>query len=152
MAYDFDEKVKLFFEAIGKSAKMVLATSLNDIVSARTMSVIIHNGGFYFQTDIFLRKYNQIIQNENVALCVDNIQIEGICKELGAPKDHKDFCEHFKKAFPGSFQAYSMLENERVFEVVPSFIQRWIYVDKVPHIETFDFKTRTYQKEAYIGK
>jgi len=152
MAQDFDEKLNVFFEGLGQSAKMVLATSLDDIVSARMMSIIIHKGRFYFQTDKTFRKYDQISGNGNVALCVDNVQVEGICKEIGIPTDHVDFCQKYERAFPSSFKVYSKLKNERLFEVIPGFIQRWIYEDGTPHTERFDLRTGTYQKEAYIGE
>lgn len=82
---------------IGKT--MVLSTSENDIVSSRMMSVVQIDGIFYFQTDVTFRKYHQILTNNNVALCIDNIQIEGICKELGHPLDNLSFCKCFKKCF-----------------------------------------------------
>ena len=74
---------------------MVLSTSENDIVSSRMMSVILMDGTFYFQTDCTFRKYRQISSNRNVALCIDNIQIEGICEELGHRPDNEDFCRQF---------------------------------------------------------
>lgn len=71
------------YQQIGDHAKIVLATSYQDKVSVRTMSFVIMNGLFYFQTDNTFRKYQDIKGNENVGLCLDNIQIEGICKEIG---------------------------------------------------------------------
>lgn len=131
---------------------MVLATSLNNIVSARMMSIIIRKGRLYFQTDKTFRKYHQISKNRNVALCVDNLQIEGICAEIGIPADDPDFCRKYQNAFPGSFTAYAGLKNERLFEVIPQFIQRWIYVGGTPYVEQFDIQSGAYQKEEYIGE
>lgn len=37
------------------------------------MSVVLINGVFYFQPDKTFRKYEQIKDNPNVALCIDNI-------------------------------------------------------------------------------
>jgi uncharacterized pyridoxamine 5'-phosphate oxidase family protein len=152
MDQEFDKKLKILFDRLGSSTKMVLATSLDDRVSARTMSFLIEKGRFYFQTDKTFRKYDQISRNGNVALCVDNVQVEGICMEIGSPADHADFCQKFEKAFPSSFKSYSKLKNERLFEVIPEFIQRWIYEDGMPNIERFDLQTGTYQKEAYNGE
>lgn len=152
MTKDFNEKLNNFFKSIGQSSKVVLATSLDDIVSARMMSVVIFKKCFYFQTDITFRKYNQISGNGNVALCIDNVQVEGICREIGIPLEHEDFCREYEKAFPDSFKKYSKLKNERLFEVIPKFIQRWIYEDEKPYTEKFDLQTGTYQKEAYKGQ
>ena len=144
-------KYKAFLEDFGNGKTMVLSTSENNIVSSRMMSVIAIDGRFYFQTDRTFRKYRQLSNNHNVALCIDNIQIEGICKELGHPLDDSLFCEQFKKCFKGSYDAYTSLENERLFCVTPVHIQRWIYKDGIPYMETFDMNTEEYNISKYIG-
>lgn len=147
----FFEKYQLFLSEFGRGRKMVLSTSVNDKVSSRMMSVVQINGRFCFQTDAELRKYKQLAANNNVALCIDNIQIEGICRELGHPLDNEDFCSIFKSCFKGSFDAYTSLENERLFEVELLFAERWLYIDGIPYIETFDFETRQYSCKKYCG-
>lgn len=148
----FISKYNAFLADFGESRKMVLSTSENDKVSSRMMSVVLINGEFYFQTDIMLRKYSQLAANPNAALCIDNIQIEGICREIGHPLDNPDFCSKFQKCFKGSFDAYTALKNERLFAVKPLFIERWQYVDGVPHIETYDIENMRYGLEKYITK
>lgn len=142
--HTFSEKYEAFLSDFGKAKKMVLSTSENDIVSSRMMSVIQMNGTFYFQTDCTFRKYRQISSNRNVALCIDNIQIEGISEELGHPLDNADFCRQFEECFKGSFDAYTSLENERLFAVKPVFIEQWIYENGIPFIETFDIVKQDY--------
>ena len=142
--HTFSEKYKAFLSDFGKARKMVLSTSENDIVSSRMMSVIQMNGTFYFQTDCTFRKYRQLSGNRNVALCIDNIQIEGISEELGHPLDNADFCRQFEECFKGSFDAYTSLKNERLFAVKPVFIERWIYENGIPFIETFDVLKQDY--------
>lgn len=147
----FSEKLQQFFEDFGKGRKMVLSTSENDIVSSRMMSVVQFGGAFYFQTDKELRKYHQLSVNGNGALCIDNIQIEGICEELGRPIENKDFCSVFSECFKGSFDAYTALKNERLFVLRPLYIQRWLYIDGVPYIESFDIKAGEYSCKEYKG-
>ena len=147
----FSYRLKSFFCDFGKGRKMVLSTSENDRVSSRMMSVVQINGAFYFQTDRELRKYHQLISNSNVALCIDNIQIEGMCEELGHPMDNDGFLEAFRECFPGSFDAYTSLKNERLFMVRPIFIERWIYRDNIPYIEIYDIAAENYSCERYIG-
>jgi len=130
---------------------MVLSTSENDMVSSRMMSIVRIDDGLYFQTDTDLRKYRQLSANKNAALCIDNIQIEGICEEKGRPVDCSDFCEAFKSCFKGSYDAYSGLENERLFVLRPAYIQRWVYSDGVPCIESFDITARKYSFRKYSG-
>ena len=148
---EFYQKVDEFFSDFGKGKKMVLSTSENDKVSSRMMSVVQIGGELYFQTDRTMKKYNQMMKNNNVALCIDNIQIEGKCIETGHPLDNAVFCDIYKECFKSSYDAYSMLSNERLFIVKPLYIERWIYADGVPYIETFDMSTQQYGLNRYLG-
>lgn len=144
-----DTKYKEFLNDFKIARHMVLATSNNDIVSSRMMCVVEIDGNFYFQTDKKFRKYNELINNPNVSLCIDNIQIEGIVKEMGKPKDNIDFINVFKKHFEGSYKAYSMLEDERLFKITPSRIERWKYIENTPYIEVFNLINNEYKLEKY---
>ena len=148
----FSDKIILFFSDFGKGRKMVLSSSENNRVSSRMMSIVQIDGIFYFQTDITMKKYHQITSNPNVALCIDNIQIEGICEEKGHPLKNADFCSVFQECFKGSFDAYSSLKNERLFAVKPVYIERWIYKDGIPYVETFDVNTLQYSLDRYSGE
>lgn len=145
----FSEKLQSFLDDFGKGRKMVLSTSENDRVSSRMMSVVMINGFFCFQTDRELRKYGQLMANSNAALCIDNIQIEGICEELGHPLENGDFCKAFRECFRGSYDAYTFLENERLFALRPIYIERWLYIENTPCIETFDIQEQRYRCERY---
>ncbi len=148
---EFSKKYDAFLSDLGKSRKMVLSTAENNVVSSRMMSVVQIDGSLYFQTDITLRKYSQLIRNRNVALCIDNIQIEGIAEEIGHPLDCPAFCERFKECFRGSYDAYTSLRNERLFRITPIFVQRWLYIDGIPHIETFHVADERYEIAEYKG-
>ena len=144
--FDFDKKTEELFDKLGESRIMVLATGDGQRISARSMSVVIYERKLYFQTDKTYLKYSQMMKNNNVALCVDNISFEGKCREIGSPLDNKDFCRLYKKYFEGSFNAYTHLDNEVLFEVTPTLIKLWTYKDSLPYIETFDFSHRKYAK------
>lgn len=147
----FSEKYEAFLSEFGKARKMVLSTSKDDIVSSRMMSVILMDGRFYFQTDVTSKKYCQLMSNKNAALCADNIQIQGICEDIGHPRSNTSFCSLFRECYRGSFDAYTMLENERLFAVIPTYIERWVYKENVPYIESFDVKARNYKISRYNG-
>ena len=149
---DFNEKYGSFLADLGEGRKMVLSTAENGKVSSRMMSVVSFGGKLWFQTDKNLRKYRQLSANKNVALCIDNIQIEGICEEIGHPLESGQFCKAFKKCFKGSFDAYTSLKNERLFCVEPVFIERWVYIEGVPYIETFDLENKQHKLEKYISE
>ncbi len=151
MNSNFERKLQQVYEQMGDHAIMVLATSCNDRVSARKMSFIIDDGLFYFQTDNTFRKYQDIKANPHVALCFDNIQMEGICEELGCPLEHLKFCDLFKKYFSSSYEAYSSLTSERLFVIRPAFMQRWNYVENQSVIEQFHMEQQEYTEKYYRG-
>ena len=147
----FEEEYLKFWQEFGRSKKMVLSTSLNDIVTSRTMSIINLNNILYFQTDHTFRKYDQLKNNTHVALCIDNIQIEGSCNEIGKPIENEDFCNVYRECFTSSFNRYTMLNNERLFAVIPTFIERWVYINNFPYMQIFDIKNRKYILKQYFG-
>ncbi len=140
-----------FLSDFGKGRTMVLSTSAENLVTSRMMSVVLIDGLFCFQTDCTFRKYRQLIQNPHAALCIDNIQIEGICEELGHPLDHAAFCTRFAECFKGSFDAYTALQNERLFALKPARVERWVYREGVPYIETFDVRSEVHEIQEYSG-
>lgn len=149
---NFETQWKTFWNEFGTGKKMVLSTSLNDKVTARMMSIVQKQGVLYFQTDRMFRKYHQLVENRNVALCIDNIQIEGTCKEIGHPLDNAIFSCLYKECFPSSFTNYSSLKNERLFEVIPLYIKRWIYRDGTPFEEIFEVQKQEYVFFEYKGE
>ena len=147
----FREKYEAFLAEFGKGKAMVLSSSADNRVSSRMMSVVCNDGLFYFQTDKNFRKYYQLINNPYVALCTENIQIEGVCTEIGNPMDNTVFCNVYKECFSGSFKKYTLLKNERLFIVTPTFVERWLYIDTVPFIETFHIEAKEYKLSKYEG-
>ncbi len=147
----FTEKYEEFLLEFTNGKTMVLSSSKDNKVTSRMMSVVLIDGLFYFQTDKTFRKYNQLISNPQVALCAENIQIEGVCEEIGHPLNNNLFCDVYKECFEGSFNRYSSLENETVFVVKPTYVERWIYVDGVPFIEIFNVEKKEYGLGKYEG-
>lgn len=149
MEEHFIKKYHTVIEQIGDHASMVLATSNHDIVSARTMSVVVMDQSFYFQTDCNFRKHQDLLSNPHAALCFDNIQIEGLCKDLGHPRRHNEFCSTFQTYFRLSYDAYTTLENKRLWRLDPTKLQRWLYINEVPWIEQFDITLQQYKLMEY---
>ena len=145
----YNQKINEIFNQLQDHGKLILATTDNNKVSARNMSFIIYKQCFYFQTDIAFRKYKDIQTNNHVALCIDNIQIEGLCKELCHPSEHEMFKTLFQKYSSSSFEAYTFLPSERLFVIEPTFIQRWNYVNNLAVIEQLDIEQKKYTEEPY---
>ncbi len=147
----FKNAYEKFWEEMGESKKVVLATSLNDKVTSRMVNAIIFNKKIYVQTNSHSRKYEQMKRNKNVSLCIENIQIDGECKEIGSPLENQNFTELYKKYFTKDFARYSISENERLFEIEIKFIQRCLEINGTPFMEVFDVTNGTYSLNRYIN-
>jgi len=145
---DLENEVK---ELINRSKNFVIATSADDRVTARTMGCINIGLKIYFQTDKNFTKCKQIEKNENVAICVSNIQIEGKAVIGKHPLDdcNKEFIELFKKKYPSSFDKYSRLKNNRVIEINPTFITLWKYIDGKPCRDFLHISHKKAEREYY---
>ena len=150
---DYNELEKETFDNLDKKKHIVLATCLNDEPTARTVSYIILDNKIYFQTDIKFDKCMQIEENNNVALCLDNYQIEGTAKILEHPLDEKNkrFLNKFKQIHENSFNEYSTLEDEVVIEVNPISIKIWKYIDNKPYIEYLNIIDKVATRESYLN-
>ncbi|WP_418633246.1 pyridoxamine 5'-phosphate oxidase family protein [Ruminococcus sp.] len=142
----FEVKLRELFDRLGESRIMVLATGDGSRISARSMSVVIYDNKFCFQTDRTFVKYRQLMMNKNAALCCENISVEGTAEEIGRPVENARFCRLYKQHFEGSYNAYSELENEVVFRLTPKLIKMWIYENGLPYVEIYDVENQTYEK------
>ncbi|MTI61931.1 pyridoxamine 5'-phosphate oxidase family protein [Iocasia frigidifontis] len=129
MILDFDTLKEEIIDLLDKKRIMVLATSANDRVSARAMSCINKGLDIFFQTDKNFLKFKQLEKNPNVALCVDNVQIEGIAVQKGhiLNDENKYFLDLYKEKHYGSYKAYSHLEDNILIKVEPRLITLWKY-------------------------
>ena len=150
---DYNKLEKETFDNLDKKKHIVLATCLNDEPTARTVSYIILDNKIYFQTDIKFDKCMQIEENNNVALCLDNYQIEGTAKILEHPLNEKNerFLNKFKQVHENSFKEYSTLEDEVVIEINPIFIKIWKYIDNKPYIEYLNIIDKVATRELYLN-
>lgn len=146
----YEKKLSELFRTIGKTRKVVLSTSCDNRVTSRMMSFVIFDNKFYCQTDKTFLKYQQIKTNPNVALCIDNIQVEGIAKNIGKPLENKKFISLFKQYYKTSYEIYSFLENEILLEIEPTFIGVWTYKDFIPVREFYNLKTKEIKEELYL--
>lgn len=151
MDINFNLLEKDIFRLLGDKKIMVLATSYKDKVTARNMSCIIINKKIYFQTDKTFLKCYQMSKNHNVALCVDNIQIEGIAKVMQHPfaEENKKFIDIFKEKYKGSYESYSHMNNEVVVEIEPTYITLWKYENAQPFRDILDIKKNKAYREIY---
>jgi len=128
---------------------MVLATSKNDLVTARNMSIISTNCKIYFQTGTLMDKYDQIKNNANIALCTNNIQIQGIARDIGPWEKNQDLLELYKKKHNNSYELYGNMKTQTVIEITIKNIKKWDYKDGKPYIYYIDFNNETFENKEY---
>lgn len=106
------------------SAVMVLATSCDDQVLAR--NVLIANDGLdlYLFTWRHSRKCAQIQANPRVALCKDNVQIEGVAEILGdlLAEETKEHMDIIRNRFPDAIKQWEHRPGMVVIRVRPTFV------------------------------
>lgn len=109
-------------EQIGQDRVMALATRNGGGVAVRTVNVYTYDGCFYFITEEDSNKYQQIAENNNVALSVDAVQIAGTAAPLGHPADeaNKSFIGFVEKQLPHRFDCYAAKPVMRLVRVEPS--------------------------------
>lgn len=124
---EFQTAVKQFYQKLGQKKIMALATSLNDHVTVRNVSVIIHEEKILFKTDKNFRKTKQMIENPQVAICYWGVQIEGIAINHGLVVDQEDssFQQLYQKHWEKSYNAYPHKDSEILIEIEPKLVEIW---------------------------
>lgn len=143
MILDFESELALLEKDISSQKIAVLATSLNDDISIRSMSIVFIDHKIYFQTDLRMKKYKQILGNSNVALNVGTIAVEGQANILGKANEQNVFVDIFSKIHPGSFKKYSNLNTEIAIAVTIEKIKIWLYIDEKPFEKIFNIQQKT---------
>ena len=148
---EFDEVKEEKVRFLEQNEHVVLATSLNNRVTARTVTYISEGLTIIFYTLTSLKKFAQIKANPKVALCLDNASIEGIAEILGNPRkeENKRLLEIFKKKFGEDWFDWfdSNYPELSVFvKVTPTLIKSYVHKDNTPALEYLDL----HNKRAYI--
>ena len=131
MPYDAitDEVVKILDE----NKDIVLATCLNDRVTARTVSFTNDGLVIYFMSWDHNKKIKQIKKNPKVALCLNNLQIEGWAQILGYVNDEKNahVINIFKKKFSDIWiSTFTRIKEMLAIKVSPTTIVKFENIDR----------------------
>ena len=134
IACDSNELKEEIIDILEREKHIVLASCSDGRVTARTMSHVNVGMDIYLQTDKKFLKVEQIAKNPRVALCVGNLQIEGVAKFEHHPSDleNTEFCNLYKQKHPHSFEMYSSMKDEIVIKVKPTLAILWKYINGKP--------------------
>ena len=138
---NFEEVKTGFFTRLGESCYMVLATSYQDYPMRSMMTCLVFDGCIWMQTDKKFSKYQQILNNNRVALVKNAVQIEGRAEITGHPleKQNEKFARLMKKYHPESYDMYSKVDSEVVIKVTPEKAIDWLYEAGSNEIHNIDF-------------
>lgn len=148
---DYTSELQKVFQQLGEAGVLVLATSSNDITTARSMSYVQIDGKIYFQTEATMEKALQMKQNPNVALCQNNIAIIGTAISRGKilSAANTTIMDLYKKYHRGSYDAYSHMEKGELYEISPTFITLWTYKEGEPYRTFLDCMSKKAWLEHY---
>lgn len=154
MVLSYEMLEKEVVEILSNNKIWVIATSANDRVSARCVCIVNQGLKIYFQTHGDYLKCKQIRENNKVALCWNNVQIEGIATIKGNPfeEENSEFIRLYQKDHKGSFDKYTKLDGQVVIEIEPKLISMWKYIDAVPYIDylSIEDKKAVRERQKYM--
>lgn len=154
MDLNYEQLEQEILEVLGSNKYWAVATSANNRVTVRSMSIVNDGLNIYFQTEMLLDKYKQILINPNVALCYHNVQIEGKAESKGQvasrenEKIRKLYCLHHNKAY----ERWQGLEEQVFIEVQLVKITMWKYVDAKPCRDFLYIDEHRAVREYYHGE
>lgn len=131
MIQEYADVVSRVFNGIGNKRLISLATGNASNITCRTMTCVIFNQKFYFQTDKNSVKAVQLSKNSRAAISFEKYQIIGVCSRLGHPfdKNNKHILALMKECFPSAVEKYSYLDQEVLYEFLPEIIKVWEYTE-----------------------
>ena len=140
---DYREKEARVIAFLDAEKDIVLATSLGDRVTARTVSFANDGLGIYLLSFNNHKKYVQISANNQVALCKKNHQIEGAATILGSPlgETNKPFSEIYKRKLPREFEIWSQQPGMELISVSPKVVTSLEFIDEWLYSEFLDIET-----------
>ena len=128
--------LKKLEDTLNTAEVIYLATSKNDIVSARPISPLNMGLQLFIRTSANTKKAKEMIANPNVAVCVGNFYFTGRAIALGSAfsESNKKIKEAYCLRYPESFsdQDEFIQSDELFFEVSIEEISEWIYEGDIP--------------------
>jgi uncharacterized pyridoxamine 5'-phosphate oxidase family protein len=150
---DYEEKRQEFIRILASedNTVMVLATSQNDRVLARNVLIASDGLDIYFFTWGHSRKCQQIQENPRVALCKDNVQIEGVAEILGSllGEGNSEYTGIIRAKFPEAVEEWEQYPAMVIVRVRPTAVVIGVSIDDEPYLEHLDLENETAYAERW---
>jgi len=140
MDLDYNLLSNEIIETLEKIETIVLATCDWDHVTARTMNLVNNGLTIYLQTGKNSEKGKQIIKNPNVAMAIDNIQIEANAIFTDDIDEIKFCSTKFKEKFPRLYEKYADFPEEPTVICEPIRIKLYKYLNGKLCFDVLDIK------------
>lgn len=123
----YNDVKKEFVESLNHKENLVLSTCHNNKITSRMMCYVNEDLVIYLLTGKRTTKCRQINENENVALCIDNIQIEGKAKIVGNPteNDNININRVFRNKHPKYYERFAHFKVATYIEVKCEYLKQW---------------------------
>ena len=121
---NYDDFYKEMVDFLNGEKEIILATSSNDRVTARTISFVNDGLIIYFFTWEHNKKIIQIKNNPNVALCLGAIQIEGDAEIIGQASNCMDeelYNLFVNKLSRRAVDTFANIPEMNCVKVIPSY-------------------------------
>jgi len=137
---DYERKKEEKIRFLESKHAIVLATSLNGRVTARTVSFASDGLDIYFMSWGHHTKCVQIRGNPRVALCRDNVQMEGLAEILGNPLDEKnrEYADILRSKYPRQHEMFACEPGMVIVRVVLTSVVTFVEIDDRLYLECLD--------------
>jgi len=142
---DFEKIKSEILVLFSESRGMILATSLNDRVTARHISFVNEDLDIYFTSWDHNKKIIQMKGNPNVALNLNNVQIEGKAEVFTCVFDekYKDIQDLFRLKFGSMWlDRFSHIKELILVKVIPEKIVKFETIHKRFQLQNMDCKNK----------
>lgn len=123
-------------KTLAETEVISLATSANDLVTARQVSPLSVGLHLYVRTSLSSRKAIQMLENPNVAVCVGNFYFTGRSELLGKVTlpENEVIKKAYKERYPESFsEDDEFIQDDEVFFLIRiRKISQWVYENNIP--------------------
>lgn len=138
----YEKSSKVMNELFARDYQFALATSHNNIPSARFVDTYFDDGCFYIVTYAKSRKVLELEQNENVALCNNLYRFQGVAHNLGHPlkPQNSKIREKLISAFEPWYFKHNDENDENMCYIKIDLLNGFFYRDGIGY--KVDFKAR----------
>jgi len=141
----YDERLSLVESFLASKHAIVLATSQDGRVTARTVSFAYRGVEIYFMSFAGNTKCRQIRTNPRVALCRDSIQIEGAAEILGpvSSVENEELARMVLAKYPEDFRRHASDPRMVLIRVRPSQVRIFHEESGEYLVDCLDLESRT---------